>query len=182
MMAVSRQKPLRQVSLNSKNTICICGRFDVGLIVKTVIAAAWRMNREHVYIYIDSPGGYVAAVWPIQHALELVPNAIVVIKEADSAAAMLVARLPNKKIMVSDGRMLYHKIYVSGEPSEQVKAILKIENYLAMRDMAKLLNMNYVDYKRKVINGDWAFGADEALSRGIIQEIVDLNMDESFYN
>jgi len=169
----------RVLEITRKNTICVCNDFTPMLVMDVLLQTSLRMDKIE-YIVIESRGGYTMTIWPIQHLLKSYPDATIVVTNAMSAAALLAVRLPNKRVMYKDGMLLFHKVYTSAKINEQQNTMLKISNYVLMWDTAQLLGMNYVDYKNKIIGGDWIILPAEALYRGIISEIVDLKFEKSY--
>ena len=162
----------RKIEVTRRNSICVCNEFTPMLIFNLVIQTALKMDKVE-YIIINSNGGYTAVIYPIQHLLLAYPDATVVIVNAMSSAAFLSVRLPNKKkVVASDGLMLFHKIFVTKNVDEAEHVRLKILNYVVMHEMARLMSMNYVDYKNKVLNGDWVLAPQEVVSRKIADELV----------
>lgn len=146
------------------------------LVVNTVMQLT-LFSHKIDYIVIDSRGGYTAIIWPVQYLLSFYPDATIVVGNAMSAAAFLSVRMKNKRVIHKSGMLLFHKVFVTVKQTVQDEVALKVLNYILMRDAAKLLNMNYVDYKNKVLNNDWILLPEEALDRGIVSEIVDVKID-----
>jgi len=151
------------------------------MLIMSIVVQSALFAKKVDYIIIQSRGGYTVTIWPIQLLLEKYPDATVVITDAMSAAAFLSVRLPNKRVIDKQGMMLFHKVYTTVKMSPREDARLKVVNYALMWDAARLMNMTYMEYRDKVINGDWIILPDELLLRGIVSEIVNIKIDNSYY-
>lgn len=144
-----------------------CNQEDKGLEVS---------DRQPIYIYINSIGGDVQTMWTIINTILLskTPVYTIVYCNALSAAAFLLVAghkryaLPGSTILVHSGSCSFN-----GDV-EKVESAKKYYDALSKRVNTFLLQRSKIpekDLKRKGAV-DWYMTAEEALSYGLIDEIV----------
>lgn len=134
-------------------------------------------ERKPIKVFIDSPGGDVCALWTTIKAIELSKTPVYTINycTAYSAAGDLLAAghkryaLPGTTVMVHTGSCMY------GGDVEKVESMKNYFDKLSKKITDYFLSHTKVDpkaFKRKS-KVDWYMDEDEALSNGVIDEIVE---------
>ena len=151
-----------------------CNREDKGKPVE---------SRVPIKVFIDSPGGDVCALWTTIKAIELSKTPVHTINycTAYSAAGDLLAAghkryaLPGTTVMVHTGSCMY------GGDVEKVQSMKNYFDKLSKKITDYFLSHTNVDPKafKKKSKVDWYMDEDEALSNGVIDEIVE-NFDVLF--
>lgn len=133
-------------------------------------------DRMPIRVFIDSPGGDVCALWTTIKAIELSKTPVYTINycAAYSAAGDLLAAghkryaLPGTTVMVHTGSCMY------GGDVEKVESMKNYFDKLSKKISDYFLSHTKVDpkvFKRKS-KVDWYMDENEALSNGVIDEIV----------
>lgn len=134
-------------------------------------------ERTPIKVFIDSPGGDVCALWTTIKAIELSTTPVYTINycSAYSAAGDLLAAghkryaLPGTTVMVHTGSCMY------GGDVEKVESMKNYFDKLSKKITDYFLSHTKVDpkaFKRKS-KVDWYMDENEALSNGVIDEIVE---------
>ena len=133
-------------------------------------------ERKPIKIMIDSPGGKVQTMYAVIKAIEMskTPVYTIVYCNAMSAAAEILAAghkryaMPGTCVMVHSGGVGY------GGTMEQVESQKKYTDALIKRSTETFLKNTKIDAKtlKKKGASDWFMDEEEALERGIVDEIV----------
>jgi ATP-dependent Clp protease protease subunit len=134
-------------------------------------------ERTPIKVFIDSPGGDVCALWTTIKAIEMSKTPVYTINycTAYSAAGDLLAAghkryaLPGTTVMVHTGSCMY------GGDVEKVESMKNYFDKLSKKITDYFLSHTKVDpkaFKRKS-KVDWYMDEDEALSNGVIDEIIE---------
>lgn len=151
---------------------------EVGDTIVAQLLFLETLDRESdIYLYINSPGGHLSAMYGIYDTIQYIAPDVVtlVYGEASSAAAfILAAGQPGKRYALKNSEVMIHEFTtgVQGKAHE-------IRNYWERgervyekmaKDMAKLTGQKLSKIKRDM-EIDYFMNSSEALKYGIIDEI-----------
>jgi ATP-dependent Clp protease, protease subunit len=131
-----------------------------------------------ISIYINSPGGSFTALTAIYDTMQFVKPEIQTIcmgQAASAAAVLLAAGTKGKRLALQHARVLIHQPSGGGE-GQSSDIEIQAREILRMRDLLEKMLADHtgqdVEKVRKDIERDKILTAEEAVSYGIIDEVV----------
>ena len=182
----------QNIVLGTANTITFRGPVDGSSItraqLKLVELVKARGSKKYpLYLVLDSPGGSIIAGLAFEDFAKTIPNLHTITIFSASMAAGFVEALPGRRYILDTGILMFHRAkggfegqFEEGEVESQLKLwkeiVLKMEN-----DSASRIGIPLSEYKAKVINEWWLFGAsavvqkaaDEVVSITCTQDLID---------
>ncbi len=131
-----------------------------------------------IHIYINSPGGEITALFAIYDTIKYVKPDVSTFcfgQAASAAAVLLAAGTKGKRFALPHARVLLHQPY-GGASGQATDIEIQAKEILRMRDLLnKMLSYDTGQDEAKIASDtdrDFVLSADEALSYGIIDEIL----------
>ncbi len=131
-----------------------------------------------ISIYINSPGGSFTALTAIYDTMQFVKPEIQTIcmgQAASAAAVLLAAGTKGKRLALQHARVLIHQPSGGGE-GQSSDIEIQAREILRMRDLLETMLARHtgqeVDKIRKDIERDKILTAEEAVTYGIVDEVV----------
>ncbi len=173
------------IELTPKNTVTLRGPIDESmagaLISKVQEKAEGRLNiigqPSPVYLFLDSPGGSIAAGLDIIANLKTIRNLKTVSLFAASMASGIVQALPGERLGTENSILMFHRAkgsvsgqFESGELETRLELWKSIVRKMELQNATRM-NMTLKDYKDQVLNEMWIHGNDN-LSRNSLDKIT----------
>lgn len=137
----------------------------------------FNQGKYPIYLYINSPGGDVAAMISIMASLKQSQNPIIIdiTGEADSAAAFI-ALCGTYTRMFKLGSMMFHKMWfthIEGSTTEVEEINKNTQKTMKriVKEMLKDKKITYAEFMDKMGEKDWTITPEEAKKYGFINEI-----------
>lgn len=136
-----------------------------------------------IYLVLDSPGGSVFAGESFIEFAKMYENVHTITIFSASMAAGIVQSLPGKRYITKNGILMFHRAsgrfqgqFETGEVESQLALWKQIVRGMEQRN-ADRLKLSLEDYKSKVVNEWWLYGADSVAQQGMDQ-IIDLKCSQ----
>jgi ATP-dependent Clp protease protease subunit len=133
---------------------------------------------KDINLYINSPGGDITALLAIYDTLQFIKPDITTIcfgQAASAAAVLLAAGTPGKRLALPNARILLHQPYARAY-GQGTDIELAANEIMRMRDTLERILAEHTGQDRDRIHRDtdrdFVMSAEEALSYGIIDEVI----------
>jgi ATP-dependent Clp protease, protease subunit len=133
---------------------------------------------KDISLYINSPGGEITGLMAIYDTLQFIRNDISTLcfgQAASAAAVLLSAGTKGKRFALPHSRILIHQPY-SGAGGQASDIEIQAREIMRMRSMLDEILARHtgqdVEKISKDTERDYILGADEAVSYGIIDEVL----------
>lgn len=174
----------KELLLTSANTVSIntgISSESVDQAIKDLIAAdeARKDSNTPIYIVLNSPGGSIIAGNKLINFANTIPNVHTVCMFCASMAHAISQGIKGTRYATEDNIMMAHRAkggfsgqFEDGEVESQLKLFKSYVRAMELRN-AKRIGISLRQYKSKVVNEWWTYGA-ESVQQNIIDSLVTL--------
>ena len=177
---------VKQILLTDKNTVVMNSEFRASTVtaVQQKLAALSAKTKGDLYLVLDSPGGSVSAGLDLIDYAKSLPNKVHTITLFAASMAYITAQHLDQRYIVSSGRMMSHRVRVSGvagqipgEAISRIAHISKISRELS-ENVAKRVGVKYSHYMRSIYDELW-LTANQAVESNHADAVVQVKCHKS---
>ena len=134
---------------------------------------------KDINIYINSPGGYITALFAIYDTMQFIKNDIATIclgQAASAAAVLLAAGTKGKRLALPHARILLHQPYGQVGYGQVTYLEIAAREILRMRDLLEIILSRHTGQSIERVHADtdrdFVMEAQEAKEYGMIDEVI----------
>ena len=134
---------------------------------------------KDINIYINSPGGYITALFAIYDTMQFIKNDIATIclgQAASAAAVLLAAGTKGKRLALPHARILLHQPYGQVGYGQVTDLEIAAREILRMRDLLEIILSRHTGQSIERVHADtdrdFVMEAQEAKEYGMIDEVI----------
>lgn len=181
--AFSQQQD-KAIHLTPENTVSFDTQVDGGSVIavsfKLIEKVILRGTQDYpIYLVMNCPGGSVYAGEKFIQFAKTIPNLKTVTIFAASMCSAIVEGLPGERLVTEHGVMMFHRAkgsfegqFEDGEVEQQLALWKSIVRSMEQRN-ANRMSLSLEEYKAKVKDEYWVFGADNVVSK-VSDRLVDI--------
>lgn len=167
------------VKLNTTNVVSLKGVIN-GKSVNRFLYEFSLINKDNLYIYIDSPGGSVEDGYKIITELQKYNVSCIVDKAYSMAFAIL--QVCHNRYLLPHGKIMQHQISLGimnelGKIESYLSFISQIENEL-LKIQSNKIGISSEELKNKSSNEWWMFG-ETALKENCVDKIINIECSKN---
>lgn len=173
---VKAEEPFKGIIITPDNSAFLLE--DVTQPALNAVLHKIKSNEEIKYLVIYSHGGDPDIVSPFTDQISKLVRLQIIIISASSSAASITQLYENQRIIVPNGRMMFHRVqFTVNGTAEYVEWQKHLEEYRLDDELFAQQCMNRMTiprtlYDEKTIRKDWRLDAKEALNVGAVERIV----------
>lgn len=183
---VSIASKVETITLNEENTVILRQGINYASIAKVQVKL-FELSKKNptndLYLFLDSPGGSVAAGGLLIDTINSIPNKVHTISAFSASMAYITAQSLGKRYVLPSGVLMSHRAYVGGlkgtfEQIDSLTGMLKemVKEYDIQ--CADRVGLSYNAY-RTLIHDDHWMTARQAVSTGHADAIAKVICDKS---
>jgi ATP-dependent protease ClpP protease subunit len=183
MLFLSCAPPANAITLTPDNTVVLRGEVtnqSVAAITKSLFSA----KSDHVYLFIDSPGGSIFAGLRLINALSVSPKHITCIANTAISMAFAIFQTCNERLIVDKALLMQHVAAYSLEGQEPNNYSFSQFLHRMMIDLdskqAKRLGMTTQAFREKT-RDDWWMWGNEALTNKAADRMVQIECSKEMF-
>jgi ATP-dependent protease ClpP protease subunit len=160
-----------QIGLTTANTVTFRGEVD-GMSTSRVMLALIELvkvrgsSQYPIYLVLDSPGGDIETGGAFIEFVRTIPNVHTITIFGASMAAGIMQGLPGKRYVTDTGGVMFHRArgsmsgqFEDGELESRLDFFKKVVRNMEQVNASRI-GITLADYKAKVINEWWIYGAE----------------------
>jgi ATP-dependent protease ClpP protease subunit len=175
----------RALNLNTANTVNLRGSINESSVAKAYQDIESLRNlrgvaKYPIYLVVNSPGGSVLQGMKLIKYMKTVPNLKVICLFCASMAHAILQHHPEERLILEDSMLMAHRAsatfrgqFAQGEVESTLKVLSALINYLESIT-ANRIGLSLKDYKQKIINEWWTFGA-ESIKQNVADRVITIN-------
>ncbi|MEN3046521.1 MAG: ATP-dependent Clp endopeptidase proteolytic subunit ClpP [Candidatus Hydrothermales bacterium] len=148
------------------------------LVIAQLLYLEAENPKKDIYLYINSPGGYISAGLAIYDTIQYIRpdvNTICIGMAASMAAILLASGKKGKRFALPHSRIMIHQPF-GGVHGQAIDIKIHAEEIMKMRDILNEILSKHTGQPKEKIEKDtdrnYFMSPQEALSYGIIDEII----------
>ncbi len=148
------------------------------LIIAQLLYLEAENPKKDIYLYINSPGGYITSGLAIYDTIQYIRpdvNTICIGMAASMAAVLLSAGAKGKRYALPHSRIMIHQPF-GGVQGQAIDIKIHAEEIMRMRDMLNEILAKHTGQPKEKIEKDtdrnYFMSPQEALSYGLVDEII----------
>ncbi|MEO0098226.1 MAG: ATP-dependent Clp endopeptidase proteolytic subunit ClpP [candidate division WOR-3 bacterium] len=134
---------------------------------------------KDIYLYINSPGGYISSALAIYDTMQFVRPKVSTIcmgMAASAAAVLLAAGTPKKRLALPNSRIMIHQPEIHGLSGQATDIQIHAREIARLKDRLNEILAKHTNQPKEKIERDsdrnFFMSAEEAKEYGIIDEII----------
>jgi ATP-dependent Clp protease protease subunit len=139
---------------------------------------------KDIYLYINSPGGYISSALAIYDTMQFVRPKVSTIcmgMAASAAAVLLAAGTPKKRLALPNSRIMIHQPEIHGLSGQATDIQIHAREIARLKDRLNEILAKHTNQPKEKIERDsdrnFFMSAEEAKAYGIIDDII-VRVDE----
>jgi|UniRef100_A0A7C3UWA7 ATP-dependent Clp protease protease subunit len=139
---------------------------------------------KDIYLYINSPGGYISSALAIYDTMQFVRPKVSTIcmgMAASAAAVLLAAGTPKKRLALPNSRIMIHQPEIHGLSGQATDIQIHAREIARLKDRLNEILARHTNQPKEKIERDsdrnFFMSAEEAKAYGIIDDII-VRVDE----
>jgi ATP-dependent protease ClpP protease subunit len=182
----TKNKPPRVIQLHGANTVTLTGHIDYNNVDITRAAIVQKRlflaQDETLYLIIASPGGEYPASLVLKSFMAQVPNMQVICKYCASAAGMLFATFPGKRLSMDKSIVLMHEMHLPRTTAKIAQDGVSITSLIRSSEefdklMYDVIGISRKEYEAKITNTEWIVRDKESVKLKLADEFVVISCD-----
>jgi ATP-dependent protease ClpP protease subunit len=171
----------KHVTLENKNTVSLREEFDsssINDLNNRIIGLSQTLpEKEHIFLYLDTPGGSVISGAELNEVIHGVKNKVdVIVNFAASMGYLTTQAVTGSRYITNTGILMAHRAYGGSEgqiPGNQQVRTTFFAGFISnlSAQAAKRTGLSLVDYETKVRDEFWVSG-QEAVKENQADEVV----------
>lgn len=183
---INIESKVHTITLNEENTVILRQAINFATVAKVQVQL-FELSKKNptndLYLFLDSPGGSVAAGGLLIDTINSIPNKVHTISAFSASMAYITAQSLGKRYILPSGILMSHRAYVGGlkgtfEQIDSLTGMLKemVKEYDIQ--CADRVGLSYDAY-RTLIHDDHWMTARQAVSTGHADAIAKVVCDKS---
>ncbi|MEO0102077.1 MAG: ATP-dependent Clp endopeptidase proteolytic subunit ClpP [candidate division WOR-3 bacterium] len=149
------------------------------LVIAQLLFLQAEDSEKDIYLYINSPGGYISSALAIYDTMQFVRPKISTIcmgMAASAAAVLLAAGTPKKRLALPNSRIMIHQPEIHGLSGQATDIQIHAREIARLKDRLNEILAKHTNQTKEKIEHDsdrnFFMSAEEAKEYGIIDEII----------
>lgn len=150
------------------------------LIIAQLLFLQAEDPEKDIYLYINSPGGYISSALAIYDTMQFVKPAVSTIcmgMAASGAAVLLAAGTPGKRLALPNSRIMIHQPEIQGLSGQATDIQIHAREIARLKDRLNEIIAKHTKQPPEKVEKDsdrnFFMSAEEAKEYGIIDEIIE---------